>query len=1252
MKTDDLSLSVWNCAIKQMVLGIALAINLSGLSVHAENITLQWDQKQETDFERINLADSCRLTIKASSSQQLCVVLGRIDARSQMLYRIEAAISAKNIKGDAVAVLSVRWLNEDGKDASIDERALGYKDSTLKAAVPPGWSGQPVMLSLTGPASRTTIRRGQVELLLTAPQAGELVEITAVRIQEGNASTCTAVDTEDSAITVKQGDSSCHFSHNLVPNASFEDGGNSTVTGWRYEGAGVPHTGNGGYAGKRCLLLKTDNADGRWLSAPAPITPDIPVWLCYWTRFSEYARPAGHANPMQFEFLRQDKNGAFIPLPLSKHWQFEGGKYFALYGQWFPVATGPVIPPAGATHVRAFTRYHDSNKSWTAEPFIANWGEIAIDNVILWQSACPPVSSDWKISPYGDMLAGAKSVLPPFVPLGNRRDNSVTMFPVRQADANLFFADDGPMPAIKIRLGSMLPVTRNVTIEGKVLDWNGKTISIFSNSAVLTPYAVSETALPIKAVTQYGVYLIELSAAEGTMPCGKSTVRFAWLRRPYIDDAIRHHEQYPFDMHPTDINADFESMNDHEEIDFQMRVMKLLGVRGIRLQSRYHLFDFTNPELAAAAARRKVENWRQSVLPVMQKYGIEGWISLMEQGSNNTRAPKSEADFRAWHDYNYAQVKSFGSDVQFFLFGNEGLGGHTPDDPDQNCLTKSAFAGTTRDWMKAYQAAWRAAKEANPLCFFGPSQASDVNALVIQRFYRILGAEGKFDCWGFNAYGNSAEMGKNIFTELKKHDAPNVFGVIPEVGLDVPAFGNARVPGERRQAATLVQTYLNILAEAPWIRRIAWFTLYGGRGVEGHQIFDADWTPRPAAAAYLVMTEHLGAGKVEKKIELPGGGEFIVWRKIDGSVVGIGWSSTEQTITLDTGVEQIVADDIFGNRQTVKTVNGTAGVLLSEVPVYVIGAGQLEQSRLFEINASNITAVANGSAVVALDIRNNGGNAENMTILAQAHPLIKISPPSVSLLIEPGKIARQKFKLSFLQTNDRIRNPLTFQATTGKGMTFRVKMSDTFACCVRAPADFSLDGTWQSWTRAQILHADQRTQVEQPMGVAWKGPDDVSARIMTMWDKNYFYLGLQVHDDVFFAKQLSNRMFLNDAVEIGFDLEHRLSGNSRLWQFVMGKSESGNTLFCHQPGTGFLVPTPPAKMFIQPTGNGGDVDYQVAIPWSQLGSFMPEAGRQIGFGVIVDDSDGKPNDRKFISWFGSGISSKRPQELGDLIFVE
>ena len=38
--------------------------------------------------------------------------------------------------------------------------------------------------------------------------------------------------------------------------------------------------------------------------------------------------------------------------------------------------------------------------------------------------------------------------------------------------------------------------------------------------------------------------------------------------------------------------------------------------------------------------------------------------------------------------------------------------------------------------------------------------------------------------------------------------------------------------------------------------------------------------------------------------------------------------------------------------------------------------------------------------------------------------------------------------------------------------------------------------------------------------------------------------------------------------------------------------------------------------------------------------------------MIIDDSDGAPGDRKFISWFGGGISSSQPQQLGDLVFTE
>jgi len=1251
MTIVKLHFDVWKKLLRLCLFGVVVLGVLSSHCVYAENIPLQQDNKVFPGIKKSITDDGFKLTATSASLPKIFTIIGKFNAQSQMLYRVETNIRGINLPANASASLVIRWLNEDGSDAAIEEKALGYKDSTLRAVTPAGWQGESIKLSMVGPAAKTAIKYGQLELLLTPSQAGTTIEVAAVKINSGADSAAVISENDNTAILFDRGDDSYRFCNNLVENASFENGTENIVSGWHYEGTGTPHIGIGGYAGKRCLLLKKDNADGGWISTPAAISANMPVWLGYWTKFSEYARPAGHVNPVQLEFLRRESSGSWVKVPYVFNWEFDSGKYFSLFGQWFQVTIGPVIPPPGATHVRAFTRYQDSRKNWTAELAIANWGDIAIDNVTLWQSNRPPPSIVEK-NAQKNAINNANDTLPPFVPVGVRRDNSIAVDPVRHADANLFFVDDGPNPMVKIRLANLLPVKRNLTIDGRVIDWNGKTVATIKKAAILMPYASVEEALPVSAPLQYGAYLIELQTFEGKLLCNNSSVRFAWLKRPHIDEAERHHEQYPFDMNPARIYADFEGIDNHDEIDFQLRLMRLMGVRGVRMQSRYHKLDFANPQAAASGARSKVETWRRNVLPYLQKYKIEGWVSFMEQGSNNTRAPLSEMDFRAWHAYNLEQVKLFGNDIKFFLFGNEGLGGHTPEDPDQSCLRKSAFNGTTRDWMKAYQAAYAAAKKANPKCVFGLSHASDPNAMVAQRFYKILGNNGKFDCWGFNAYGNTAEMGKNIYNVLQSHGSVEAFGVIPEVGLDVPTFGSTRIAGERRQAITLVQTYLDVLAKAPWVKRIAWFHMQSGRGVEGHQLFDADWTPRPSAVAYMVLAEHLGAGKVEKKFELPGGGEFIVWRKTNGKVIGIGWSATEQVISLETGTEQVIADDIFGNRQTLKATNGLVNVLLTDVPTYLIGAEKIEQSRLFEINARNVTTSADGSSIVALDIRNNGPKAETLTIQAQAHPLIRLSPATMVVETRPGETTRREFKVSFLQQNDRMRSPISFQATTKEGMVFRIKMADTFIRCVRAPQDFRLDGTWEKWKHAQVLHADQRTQTEQPMGVAWKGPDDVSARIMTMWDDKYFYLGVQVHDNIFSANCPVERMFLNDAVEIGFDLEHRLSGNSKLWQFVMGKSKSGDALFQHQPGPGKLIPADSRILHIQPAGTGGDVNYQVGIPWTELGTFIPTVGRQIGFGVIIDDSDGNTGDRKFISWFGSGISSKRPQELGDLIFVK
>ena len=159
--------------------------------------------------------------------------------------------------------------------------------------------------------------------------------------------------------------------------------------------------------------------------------------------------------------------------------------------------------------------------------------------------------------------------------------------------------------------------------------------------------------------------------------------------------------------------------------------------------------------------------------------------------------------------------------------------------------------------------------------------------------------------------------------------------------------------------------------------------------------------------------------------------------------------------------------------------------------------------------------------------------------------------------------------------------------------------------------------------------------------------------IRTMWDDQALYVGVEVTDDIFHNEQQPEHVFLEDAIEIGLELDHNLSNAAKPWQYVAGTSAKGDVLQRCTPNPECLVNLGPQRLAIHRVGDkGGKIIYQVAIPWAELNQFQPSAGKQIGFGLIADDGDGKSNDRKFISWFGSGISSKKPNELGDLILVK
>ena len=1154
---------------------------------------------------------------------------------SQEFYTVELTTAASP---EAGYVLQVDFFDSDGRNIAVLEKTLSIRESNIRAE---GRAGQRILR--VGTTAGSTMARPALGKITLEP-AGKLT-VESLKITRGIPES----GSRRPASGVMQVNSTGNFSANLLADPSFEELDSAgKLKRWTMIGSGntAEFLSRESYAGEFCLNLKADRPEVQFVSEIFPVDPALPVRMMYFTRFSSHAVPRGHADPVRIEFLRREGE-AYRLVPDRRRREFQTGQYQRFFGSYLPVYALPAAVPEGATHARIVLRHQNETQAWFGRS-VANWGNILLDNLMVWQQPSGPVKPEMAVSPYGPIFSSTE-ILPPKVPVGNFRENSVTLFPVRTRNANLFFTSLDKKVELTLCAGNLLPSEREIRVKGRILDWDGKVVAPLNRSVRLSPYEGVMVKLSPPESLKYGAYLTELQAFDGEQEVGDCVLRFGLLHAPnMVSDEERFGENYPFDFHPSRIGMDDESSRDPAMIDFQLGILRLMGVRGIRLQSRFHGLKLDDPAASAAGARQKVERWRRFVLPLMQKHRIKGWVSMMEQGKNNLPGiPRSEREYAAWREYFRAQTQAMGEDVEFVIFGNEGLGHHTAalklDDP---LFPKSAFAGTTREWFKLYKAARDAVKSVAPNLPFGPGQASDLGADIARKFIAAPETGNQLDCWGFNAYGSSSLMAQNIYNAVRR---PGVFCAIPEVGVAVPVGGIAQLDGERRQANALVQTHLNILGRAPWVRHIAWFTVIGGDGGEGHNVFDQYWTPRPAALAYLQMTTLLGGGRVIDHRELPGGGEFFVWRKNNGTLIGVGWSASEQIVSFDIPVPLTVMD-LFGNRREMAPQGGVVNIHLGPDVRYITGAPQLEFSRQLEFLAQNN---CRGTVpVTTLKISNNTKRAVKLNIEVLTHPLVRVSPRRTQVSVAAGITDTFEFKLNLLRQDDRRRVPIQFAVKSDDGMAFHVKTAHTFARCVKAPKNFRLDNSWKGWERAMILHADQEEQVEYPGNITpWRGAKDVSAEIMTMWDESYFYLGAKVRDNVFFAQQTPALSFLNDSLEIGFDLEHKLSNTAVWWQFGAAK---------HLDGTASLykfLPVPAgavkgATVLVTPTGENGNVEYRVAIPWSAFGGFKPAPGREIGFGAIVDDSDGKPGDRKFISWFGGGISSRRPQDFGDLILVE
>ena len=938
---------------------------------------------------------------------------------------------------DRPAEVEIRFFDAAGADIARQERELGYSESAIRTLLEPRKENR--IVCRAGANVGLTPTRARVRVI---DSRGD-VAASRLRWFQGD---CTRNDGESSGIDssfVGRGESAA----NLIANGSFEElDGNGLPRGWHWDGPGQGRISKSSYSGNVAISLPPESAPGRWVSETVPLVGTNPVAVVYAVRFSPHAAPHGHLDPVRVEFLRSDGSVIAHPRPIPRQ-EFSFQRYGRFYGEWFPALAHDYDVPEGAVALRTFCEHRERRVDGRGGD--AGWGEILVDDVSVWQAARCSVPADLDGFVYAGLVCS--TVKRPRHPVGCKRPNSVAIVQTRRKDASVFFEGRGEKPSVELAVADLLGYRRRILLRGRVKDEDGKEISIFTCPVDVPPCSVRRQRVAVHRPPSFGAYELECEALEGSQVVAKGRGRFACMPDSApVPQAERSSGNYHFDLHPGPQFCMSWTM-DPDTAELECALAEMLGAGAFRLQTRYESFNpASDPETMAEAARGVVRRFRGEKLPALKRHGLGWWPSLMEQEG---QMPRTEQEFASWGAWHRAFASELKGEADFVLWGNEGLGGYVSHmDVDEPLTGKSGFQGSTRDWWTCCHAALRALKAGDSGVLCGPAHASDPDGLVARRFVKLKEGNFPFDCWGANAYVNPARIMSSIARELGNEHVSRSFGVIPEVG------HQANSTGEFKVAADLIpKTYMSVLADTPWVKRIAWFIL---GDFYDYSMFDDRYAPRPAVCAYMTMTRMLGAGRVVKQSKLADGGRVVLWQRDDGRRVAVGWSPTRMKFAFSsTGRKHLVRTGIYGLVSDEATDAGQTVVSLDARPAYFSADGL---DFLTTLRAA--ARVAKNGRELELAIRNERRNLAQVEISADAHAFVHLACETQKLCLAAGERRILRFPFRACRASDERMLPVRFDILEANGISHAVTVDVSNAAGEDTPKNLLGNADLSEWT--------------------------------------------------------------------------------------------------------------------------------------------------------------------------------------------
>ena len=205
-----------------------------------------------------------------------------------------------------------------------------------------------------------------------------------------------------------------------------------------------------------------------------------------------------------------------------------------------------------------------------------------------------------------------------------------------------------------------------------------------------------------------------------------------------------------------------------------------------------------------------------------------------------------------------------------------------------------------------------------------------------------------------------------------------------------------------------------------------------------------------------------------------------------------------------------------------------------------------------------------------------------------------------------------------------------------------------------------IDGDLADWAGAQPSAFDVAFNTPTEKGRAWRGVEDLDAKLYFAWDVDNFYIGAVITDNLHIqsAKTRGYNLFYGDDIEIWFDtnLESdftRNEGNADDFQLGLSPGDFASlgpeAVFWRPDKSDARNKSVNVKAQRRPDETGYTLEAR--LPWTAFGEFRPQPGTPIGFAASVGDNDRAGEQvQEVMRSTVKGLIWNKPFTFGNLFF--